>query len=900
MLKDGKTASVVVLVASRERALKLRKERARVAGGGLEHCSIAVPVDALADAWAISGDGRAPVTSQQRWAIVYTLLSSQDRIACTPGAVRLVGEFLQRYAGGLSRASRDALNIGEAEHALLSLSDSYDATLERMGLIELGEAACLLSDFDEGSRFVFDEPIDLPVEVERFFLERSADDALMERVCAQLNLGRGAAPVLPEGVSANFSFPTGYEAVLSALRAEIAPERDEGMALSSHAACAVLTPRADELFEMVSSELCAAGAMVRLCSKVAFGRTAFGRALFAARDVVEGSTSWRLSAVDFAYSGFSGMTSGKARAFDQTLRADRLMTCADAAAYLETESPSFQWFAVLSRSFDPESLARIERFMVDDARISARYLGQERGALHAYSLTAEGVMSVGGPYQVVLDLLDGASMTASCEVGDASRACASVLIAPPSASDDFMEGEFDKVVVGDMSDIAYRVASNEGALDVLARKLGLVHDFDASGALRRRFARALRAARKEVSCVFSLRDAAGETAYPACFVDEFVSLLPGFIDAQGYDEDLLGLPVELALSAKRMGEDDLARCLGMSVEEPCGSAAYSRANRGQLMRSGILRGMKTVGEGQDEKVVLSPSAIEAYLSCPYRWFAERRLRLTPLDEGFGAAEKGTFVHAAFAALFDELAERGVRRVGREELSLAHQVLDEVLDELQAHQPETEGTRLAALTRTEQLEVERLCDQIHTALDRMPLLPSQFSVLCHERAISVDDGIDYAGARLIGRIDRVDIDEDARRFAVLDYKGSSAGYAAGVGEDDTVDADNMPGKVQTLIYAQALRRQLDGYSCAAALYLGYRARSNIEFAAGSFDEIAYDATSVARKASCVEMNFDRFLDHIEEALRPVVAQLTAGDIRCEPRTKDACAWCPYERCEGRAR
>ena len=42
--------------------------------------------------------------------------------------------------------------------------------------------------------------------------------------------------------------------------------------------------------------------------------------------------------------------------------------------------------------------------------------------------------------------------------------------------------------------------------------------------------------------------------------------------------------------------------------------------------------------------MLSPSAIEAYLACPYRWFVERRLRPEPLDECFGAAEKGTFAH----------------------------------------------------------------------------------------------------------------------------------------------------------------------------------------------------------------------------------------------------------------
>ena len=84
------------------------------------------------------------------------------------------------------------------------------------------------------------------------------------------------------------------------------------------------------------------------------------------------------------------------------------------------------------------------------------------------------------------------------------------------------------------------------------------------------------------------------------------------------------------------------------------------------------------------------------------------------------------------------------------------------------------------------------------------------------------------------------------------------------------------------------------------YLGYRARSTADFAAGSFDASAYDASAVARKASQVEMNFDRYLDQVEEALRPLLAQLSAGSIPCEPRSKNSCSWCPYERCERRSR
>ena len=89
----------------------------------------------------------------------------------------MLASFACRYAGALTSSSRDAVDLGESEAAVLSLFDAYGSALESAGLIELGEAARLLSSFDNGSRYVFDEPLDLPVQVERYFRARLADGA---------------------------------------------------------------------------------------------------------------------------------------------------------------------------------------------------------------------------------------------------------------------------------------------------------------------------------------------------------------------------------------------------------------------------------------------------------------------------------------------------------------------------------------------------------------------------------------------------------------------------------------------------------------------------------------------------------------------------------------------------
>ena len=93
---------------------------------------------------------------------------------------------------------------------------------------------------------------------------------------------------------------------------------------------------------------------------------------------------------------------------------------------------------------------------------------------------------------------------------------------------------------------------------------------------------------------------------------------------------------------------------------------------------------------------------------------------------------------------------------------------------------------------------------------------------------------------------------------------------------------------------------DGFACAGALYLGYRAKTDGDFAAGSFDPAAYDVDAFTKKSSRVEMNFDRFLDAVEEAIRPSVEALMRGEIAPVPASKQACAYCVVPCCERRSR
>ena len=75
------------------------------------------------------------------------------------------------------------------------------------------------------------------------------------------------------------------------------------------------------------------------------------------------------------------------------------------------------------------------------------------------------------------------------------------------------------------------------------------------------------------------------------------------------------------------------------------------------------------------------------------------------------------------------------------------------------------------------------------------------------------GGEYGGALLVGKVDRIDVDDEGNAV-IVDYKGSVKASHQIAGK--TIEA---PGKVQALMYAQAIKRQL-GLNVVGAFYVSY--------------------------------------------------------------------------------
>ena len=337
---------------------------------------------------------------------------------------------------------------------------------------------------------------------------------------------------------------------------------------------------------------------------------------------------------------------------------------------------------------------------------------------------------------------------------------------------------------------------------------------------------------------------------------------------------------------------------------------------------------------------LSASQIESYLECPYKWFSLRRLRLDGIDSGFGAAEQGTFVHRVLELSHLRLIDEALA-----EADLAGEAPD-----LSAH-PEARvaGSRVtsANVERAKQIVSKEFEDHLrhqmlvrkrvsqadqllvpHSAADEEEIARMKadlLSTMDYEAGILIgyeprflewgfggphDEPVSYAGVFLNGKIDRMDVDGEGRAL-IVDYKHRSpshfAHYDAFRGD---FDREALPRHVQSLIYAQVVRRMYPQIKLMGALFLGTKgdhaiagacAESQVDRVLGCIDKPAPDSRrasmGIAGAGGGAEEFWD-YLDDVEAMVAEKISELLAGKIDANPIDADACSYCPVLHCEKR--
>jgi ATP-dependent helicase/DNAse subunit B len=253
-------------------------------------------------------------------------------------------------------------------------------------------------------------------------------------------------------------------------------------------------------------------------------------------------------------------------------------------------------------------------------------------------------------------------------------------------------------------------------------------------------------------------------------------------------------------------ERTIRRPVGAAEWPGPGAPAGTMATRGTATEAGAagapphpidpLRHELVLGRLR-ERTLWSASSLEAWTSCPVKWFVERVLHPGEIDPDPEQLARGVLAHAALKDALERLRERtGSARLTPASLPLAKRLLGEALAEREPHHPlSVAPERIPGARRRLRADLERYLEYAAERADRLE--PTHLELefgFESSRLPALELG---EGVLLRGRIDRVDL-ADGGEAVVYDYKGRSAPPGA---------KWEAEGALQMALYMRAVERLL---------------------------------------------------------------------------------------------
>lgn len=884
----------LILFSTQAEVIRYRKRAAAASPGASLGMDVTTPEALVEELWDVWGSGERLVSASQRKMLIKMLLSKQDSWVASAGTVGLLAPFVHDFITYLDDdfCAEHQHEFTPTDEEIIRFVRRYEDALSQAGFIEAAQALEQIASQVTLANVTVRTQQTLPAFF-RSFLEQVAEsvqDASPQLEASDPHARQDYLLLKPAGSSvAPFMV---YEAILEG-------SQDQKILVSA--------PDPEVLFEQMKDALIERGYCVSLEATRSFRSSFFGRAYDALSLILDqerssSRASLLAAAITYTRSPYAQLSPNQQAELERQLRADRTLLREDIVSLLAQASRSFEFFEALLQETDADVLFGFfeelaGRVFSDEADRRSELALLARTKAFYHDARACGIESVvfadqldmlAAPYSISLAPAES-DIDQSCHaieprLFDAEQKGGWVLFTTFDSAARYPAGTVDTVIMTDLDNIHYGGVQRHSTLSEFLTRFGLPYCETVREETQDRFMWNCALARKRVVFEYTQHDLSGDDRYPAFFLEEFLSL------KQQEGEEV---------ASRSCGEtefDQAARLLTASddqvvLERPVQRGVLTSEERVQLLS------YHRDQEGK-ERIVLSPSALETYRKCPYRWFVERKLRLEDEGEEFGPIEIGSFVHQVFQTFYDTWADAGHTRVTPDTLDQALSCLGEVFDQLVAEQSALEaGNRLVAIDELERGQLEKLRTQLFNGLSMQAAIFPAYHVEGHELVLSPEEQIVYGGAIVHGRIDRIDVD-DQGNYVVIDYKGSLKGHEAAFKGFDDLESFTSPEKIQALIYAQALRRRNPALHPKGALYLSYRAKKPSELMRGALVETMPECGVFTTKSSTIEGNFESYLDLVEHDLEQTIACIERGEIAPDPKTKNACDYCPVLYCEKR--
>ncbi|OGQ05431.1 MAG: hypothetical protein A3F82_00530 [Deltaproteobacteria bacterium RIFCSPLOWO2_12_FULL_44_12] len=300
---------------------------------------------------------------------------------------------------------------------------------------------------------------------------------------------------------------------------------------------------------------------------------------------------------------------------------------------------------------------------------------------------------------------------------------------------------------------------------------------------------------------------------------------------------------------------------------------------------------------QRENFVFSPTQLEAYAACPFKYYAWKVLNIPRIKEyspEVDPEDKGTLFHNCLeelltkqGALFDQARSDSQKEEAlyAELKQIVEKTFSEMQKELSYANPEL-YERLKQTTLAQAQEV--LKNELEESRQlEAPLKPQYFEWTfgtSSENALSLEKKQNDPKILIGGRIDRIDIDAGKKRFLVLDYK---------TGNTEALKDKLLEGlTLQLPVYLLAVKRLLlKDYQAVGGLLISVRsARKKHGLVDSRFNETHF---SLGKRSSALlaSDDFDKTLSRSVEQIQEYVLKIREGFFSAQP--KDCRHYCDYK-------
>jgi ATP-dependent helicase/nuclease subunit B len=400
------------------------------------------------------------------------------------------------------------------------------------------------------------------------------------------------------------------------------------------------------------------------------------------------------------------------------------------------------------------------------------------------------------------------------------------------------------------------------------------------------FYMAVTRARQKLFLSYPRYDGEGRPALPSFFVEDVRNIFPGIRPLSRGLDQFLPEPSEWVTEREVVA--------GLSESVPRGTSVGAEGRRwldrpdfkeaedfgrrillAQVTDPRILKIFSETG-------TFSPTKLETYAACAFRYFASRVLFLNEPLEGREHLEIGNLLHRTFERFYRNLSEteRADPLLWKKAAWLRRKLGETFEAVLKEENPfDREPAYRQAVYRR---KAERLLDLFvgreKKLFEKRGLVPSHFE-------LSFDHLI-LGDIRLEGKIDRIDLSPDGRQGLVIDYKKSRRSVS--------IHSRFKKGlEFQIPVYLLFLRRELGLEALGGEL----------RFLQDSAEDGLYREASRSilglhhKKAAYSDPDFEALFQTTEDRIRETVARLRSGDIRVKSKSCEHCeldAVCRFEK------